>query len=73
MYSSRLFAKNPVFTIVHEETVKVSHLHIYNGNIQQNPLCVESCVTKEFPVSPRFSLAFFIAMQIHYSYEHVIC
>ena len=56
MYSSRLYAKNPVFEIVHEESVKVYHLHIYNGNIQQNPLCVESCVTEEFNISPRFSL-----------------
>ena len=42
MGSSRLFAKNPVFETVHEESVKVYHLHMYNGNIQQNPLCVES-------------------------------
>ena len=26
---------------------------LYNGNVQQNPLCIESCVTKEFPISPR--------------------
>ena len=56
MYSSRLYAKNPVFEIVHEESVKVYHLHMYNGNIQQNSLCVESCVTEEFHISPRFSL-----------------
>ena len=49
MYSSsRLYAKNPVFEIVHKESVKVYHLHMYNGNIQQNSLCVESCVTEEF-------------------------
>ena len=42
--------------IVHEESVKVYHLHMYNGNIQQNSLCVESCVTEEFHISPRFSL-----------------
>ena len=59
MYSSRLYAKNPVFEIVHEERVKVYHLHMHNGDVQQNPLCVKSCVTKEFPISPRFSLAFF--------------
>ena len=59
MYSSRLYAKNPVFEIVHEENVKVYHLHIYNGNIHQNPLRAEPCVTKEFPISPRFSVAFF--------------
>ena len=56
MYSSRLYVKNPVFEIVHEESVKVYHLHLYNGNIQQNSLCVESCVTEEFHISPRFSL-----------------
>ena len=26
---------------------------MYNGNVQQNPLCVESCVTKKFSISPR--------------------
>ena len=31
-------AKNPVFEIVHEESVKVYHLHMYNGNIQQNSM-----------------------------------
>ena len=56
MYSSRLYAKNPVFEIVHEESVKVYHLHMYNGNIQQNSLCVESCVTEKFNISLRFSL-----------------
>ena len=56
LYSSitRLYAQNPVFEIVHDESVKVS-LHMYNGNVQQNPLCVESCVTNEFSISPRFS------------------
>ena len=29
MYGSRLYAKNPVFEIVHEESVKVYHLHIH--------------------------------------------
>ena len=47
-----------MFEIVHDESVKV-YPHMYNGNVQQNPLCVESCVTKEFSVSPRFSPAFF--------------
>ena len=56
MYSSRIYAKNPVFEIVHEESVKVYRLHMYNGNIQQNSLCVKSCVTEEFNISPRFSL-----------------
>ena len=46
LYSSiiRLYPQNPVFEIVHDESVKV-YLHMYNGNVQQNPLCVESCVT----------------------------
>ena len=44
--------------IVHDESVKV-YLHIYNGNVQQNPLCVESCVTKEFSMSPPFSSTIF--------------
>ena len=42
-----------MFEIVHDESVEV-YLHMYNGNVQQNPLCVESCMTKE----------------IQYSYEH---
>ena len=54
----RLYAQNPVFEIVHDESVKV-HLHMYNGNVQQNPLCVESCVTKDFSISPRFSPSIF--------------
>ena len=52
--ASRLYAQNPVFEIVHDEGVKV-YLYIYNGNVQQNPLCVEPCVTEEFSISPRFS------------------
>ncbi|CAN0463880.1 unnamed protein product [Ascophyllum nodosum] len=32
---------------------------MYNGNVQQNPLCVESCVTKKFSMSPRFSSTIF--------------
>ena len=42
--------------IVHDESVKV-YLHnvMYNGNVQQNLLCVESCATKEFSISSRFS------------------
>ena len=60
LYSSiiRLYPQNPVFEIVHDESVKV-YLHMYNGNVQQNPLCVESCVTKEFSMSPRFSSTIF--------------
>ena len=61
LYSSiinRLYAQNPVFEIVHDESVKV-YPHMYNRNVQQNPLCVESCVTKEFSISPRFSPTIF--------------
>ena len=36
-------------------------LHMYNGIVQQNPLCVESCVTKEFPISLRLSPTMFDA------------
>ena len=53
-----LYAQNPVFEIVHDESVKL-YPHMYNRIVQQNPLCVESCVTKEFSMSPRFSPAFF--------------
>ena len=59
-YSSidELYAQNPVFEIAHKESVKV-YLHMYNGNVQQNLLCVESCVTKEFSISPQFSPTIF--------------
>ena len=55
-----LYAQNPVFEIVHDESVKV-YPHMYNGNVQQYPLCVEFCATKEFSMSPRFSSAFFLS------------
>ena len=55
LYSSRLYAQNPAFEIVHDESVKVCLHMMYNGNVQQNPLCVELCVTTEFSISPRFS------------------
>ena len=32
---------------------------MYNGNVQQNPLCVESCVTEKFSTSTLFSLTIF--------------
>ena len=32
---------------------------MYNGNVQHNPLCVESCATKELSMSPRFSSTIF--------------
>ena len=47
-----------MFKLVHDESVKV-YLHMSNGNVQQNPLCVESCVTKNLPISPLFSSTIF--------------
>ena len=32
---------------------------LFNGNVQQNPLCAASCVTKDIHISPRVSPAFF--------------
>ena len=60
LYSSiiRLYPLNPVFKIVHDKSVKV-YLPMYNGNVQQNPLCVKSCVTKKFATSPLFSSMIF--------------
>ena len=54
----RLYPQNPVFEIVYDKSVKV-YLNICNRNVQQNPPCVESCVTKEFSMSPRFSSTIF--------------
>ena len=57
--NSRLYAQNPMFEIVHGESVIV-HLYIYSGNVEQNPLCVESsCVSKVFSIFPRFSPTIF--------------
>ena len=47
-----------MFETFHDESVKV-YPHMYNGNVQQNPLCVESYITKEFAISPRFSPTIF--------------
>ena len=60
LYSSinRLYAQNSVFEVVREESVKV-YLHMHDENIQQNPIGVESCVPKEFSISPRFSPTMF--------------
>ena len=55
---NRLYAQDPGFEIVREERVKV-YLHMHNGNVQQNPLCVESCVTNGFSISPRLSPTMF--------------
>ena len=51
-------AQNPGFEIVREESVKV-YLNMHNGNVPQNPLCVESCVTNGFSISPRLSPTMF--------------
>ena len=51
-------AQNSVFENVHDESVRV-YLHMHNGNVQQNPLWIESCVTKEFSISLRFSPTIF--------------
>ena len=48
----RLYSQNPVFEIVREESVKVYLQIMYSGNVQQNPLCVESCSTKDYSISP---------------------
>ena len=47
-----------MFENVYDESVKV-YLHMYDGNVQQNLRWVESCVTKEFSMSPRFSSTIF--------------
>ena len=48
-----------MFDIIHGESVIVD-LHVYSGNVQQNPLRVESsCVTKVFSIFPRFSPTIF--------------
>ena len=57
-FVQQLYAQNPVFEIVHDKSVKV-YLHMYNGNVQQNPLCVESsCVLRCFPSFPGSRLRF---------------
>ena len=45
---------------------------MYSGNVQQNPLCVESCFTKEYSISPGSRQRCLIPMQIQYSYEHLL-
>ena len=48
-----------MFEIVHGESVIV-YLHMYSGNVPQNPLRVESsCVTKVFSIFTRFSPTIF--------------
>ena len=58
LYVMAIHQQNPVFKIVHNKSVKV-YLPMCNGNVQQNPLCVESCVTKKFSMSPLFSSTIF--------------
>ena len=65
---NRLYAQNPVFDIVREESMKV-YLHMYSGHVQQI-LCVESCFTKEYSISPGSRQRCLIPMQIQCSYEH---
>ena len=58
LYSSinRLYAQNPVFEIVREESVKVyPHIHKQRECPAESYMRVESCVTKEFSIFPRFS------------------
>ena len=43
-----------LFENVYDESVKV-YLHMHGGNVQQNPLCVESFVTKELSIASLFS------------------
>ena len=43
---------------------------MFKGNVEQNPLYVEPCATKEFSISPWFSQTIFIPIQIQCSYEH---
>ena len=52
---NRLYAQNSTFEIVHDKSVKAYLHNMYNGNVQQNPLCVEPCLTDDFSISPRFS------------------
>ena len=55
---NRLYAQNPGFEIVREESVKLS-IHMHNGNVQQNPLRVESCVTNGSSISRPLSPTMF--------------
>ena len=43
---------------------------LYNGNVQQNPLCAASCFTKDIPSLPGSRLHFFIAGQIQHRTVH---
>ena len=56
----RLYPQNPVFKNVNDVSVKV-YEPMYNGNVQQNRLCVESCVSKNFSTSLLLSSTIFDA------------
>ena len=62
-----------MFEIVHQQSVKV-YLHVYDGNVQQNPLCAASSVTKDIVISPRFSPTTFYrdANSVLYSAQFLI-
>ena len=66
---NRLYAKNPVFEIVHEEGVKVYHLHMYNGNIQQNSMRRIPCHWGISHLSSVFACVFSSRCNV----LHVIC
>ena len=46
---------------------------LYSGNVQQNPLCAASCVTKDIPISPRFSPTFFYRRGSPAPYSVCVC
>ena len=71
--NSRLYAQNPAFVNVHKESVKV-YPHMYNGNVQQDPLCAEQHPVSQriFPSLPGCRLRCFIAGQIQHSLYRVL-
>ena len=46
-----IFCAERCCVIVHRQSVKV-YLHMYNGNVQQNPSCAASCHNKSSHISP---------------------
>ena len=69
LYSSRLYPQKP-----RARNCSREREGLYNGNVQQNPLCAVSCVTKDIPISPRFPPTFFHrrANPAHYSAQFLI-
>ena len=65
MYSStgRFYAKSPVFEIVHEESVKVYHLHMYTGIFSMTLYAQNPASLRNFTSLPGSRLRFSIAMQ----------